>query len=285
MTKPLTHALPYLVGLLLGRWIFAKHSSNGVFSTLKISSPKQNTHTKNTKTNSLQLFKHFLIAAAISVALIEVFLPYRWNNSQLPGRLATALYAAAFRFGWSLVLACTVLSCRHRRSLSCCQLEGDQDDDGDCDRAGDSSMNQSHCFCATGGSLVNRFLSLSAFKFLSKLSFVAYLVHFPLMSVFVAQTRGLFAFSHTLVIHLALSYLVISFALSFVLVHIIEYPFITLEAFLTRNHRSKLEQNNSANNCRVQNNNVNFNSPPDDSMKESISWCSSVQVRGATNAA
>lgn len=76
---------------------------------------------------------------------------------------------------------------------------------------------------------MNRFLSLNIFTHLSKLSFVAYLIHLPLMSLFVAQTRGLFAFSHLLVIHLALSYLLMTFILSFVLVHLIEFPFITLE--------------------------------------------------------
>lgn len=95
----------------------------------------------------------------------------------------------------------------------------------------EQSAKSSWCFCGSGGSLMNRFLSLNIFTHLSKLSFVAYLIHLPLMSLFIAQTRGLFAFSHLLVMHLALSYLLMTFIVSFVLVHVIEFPFITLERY------------------------------------------------------
>lgn len=249
MTKPLTHALPYMVGMLLGNWLSAQPSSQHRLA--------QEQATKRAVTTLLGLI-------ATMVALAEVFLPYKWNNSHLPTRFLAALYAALFRFGWSLVLAYVVISCRHRRGRSCrddklagrgtdcrrCErqkssivmVESVPDKVGwigqverklDENRASLSGPSQVQwCMCGSGGSLLNRLLSWSIFTHLSKLSFTAYLIHLPLMSVFIAQTRGLFAFSHTLVIHLALSYLVMTFILSFLLVHIIELPFITFERYL-----------------------------------------------------
>lgn len=257
MTKPLTHALPYMVGMLVGKWLTATPTSysfrfggNRSLTTL------------------------FGLTACI-VALAEVFLPYKWNNSHLPTRFLASLYAALFRFGWSLVLAYLVISCRHRRGKRC-RDEKVHANCESCDSRSrqklfqqqqhqhqhqvvsssekwripmtttieqqlsesvvvvgrDEKEEESMCLCGSGGSVVNRLLSLNVFTHLSKLSFVAYLIHLPLMSVFISQTRGLFAFSHTLVMHLALSYLVMTFVLSFVLVHIIEFPFITFETYL-----------------------------------------------------
>lgn len=209
------------------------------------------------------------------IALVELFLPYKWNNSHLPTRLLSAIYASVFRFAWSLVLAFVVISCRHKRTRKCryqCYEAGGNNSNDlhrstpskDCyetlcysGKTSDSSSSQGKwsngskqyfiggnscqiaapeelddCYCGSTGNIINRFLSLEIFTPLSKLSFVAYLIHLPLMSMFVGQTRGVFAFSHTLVIHLALSYLMMTFLLSFVLVHIIEFPFLTFESYL-----------------------------------------------------
>lgn len=279
MTKPLTHALPYLVGLLLGKWLHDRCTEE----------PKQNA--------SRGIARHLLSSKlfgslAVLIFAVEIFIPYSWNNSHLPTKFVSSLYASTFRFGWSLALAFVVISCRHRRTKMCnrssrelslslansseslCGGGGSlqrrarkQSQCSTCDSSlktmSTTSLNydelsstttvssandqmdtraratcaggaqsQAYCFCATGGNIVNRVLALDIFRHLSKLSFVAYLIHLPLMSVFVAQTRGLFAFSHTLVIHLALSYLVMTFVLSFILVHIIEFPFITLERYV-----------------------------------------------------
>lgn len=286
MTKPLTHALPYMVGMLVGKWL--NHQVILKPRSMSSSSSSDNTKGQYLDRSYGKLSLTTLLGSiAAAVALIEVFLPYKWNNSHLPTRLIASLYAALFRFGWSLVLAYLVMSCRHKRSRKCvreeirlrqllenrvgcehCRLFGQEkwlpngttairqstdvivNDDGcrdqhrhyheqrhddDDDDHRDQSENPTNCLCGSGGNLVNRLLSLDIFTHLSKLSFVAYLIHLPLMSVFIGQTRGLFAFSHTLVIHLALSYLVITFLLSFVLVHIIEFPFITFERCLFSN--------------------------------------------------
>lgn len=253
MTKPLTHALPYMVGMLVGKWLTADASQP---SWLTRDRPGQ---------GSLRTLIGLL---ATLVALAEVFLPYKWNNSHLPTRLMASLYASLFRLCWSLVLAYLVISCAHQRGRRCASARTQQQKrhsscsnchgkdqivstselgaSGETDAKNESF---SLCFCGRGGNLVNRLLSLNVFAHLSRLSFVAYLIHLPLMSVFIAQTRGLFAFSHTLVIHLALSYLVITFILSFVLVHIIEFPFVTFERYLFEklfNTSSKREQSAKA---------------------------------------
>lgn len=307
MTKPLTHALPYMVGMLVGKWLSSTSSlsSNDAKRKKKhvVELESDQIEQKSSRGSVSTLFG----LIAIVVALAEVFLPYKWNNSHLPTRLLAAIYAALFRFGWSLVLAYLVISCRHKRDkrcrheqrltaakllaksgrhnsrcCSCDQAESasnswklieattlnefaqnnnnnnkkvatkKEESKKNIEQLGEKTVtaaaastttttitrmklvSREHemCMCGSGGNLLNRLLSLNVFAQLSKLSFVAYLIHLPLMSVFVAQTRGLFAFSHTLVIHLALSYLMMTFILSFVLVHIIEFPFITFERYL-----------------------------------------------------
>lgn len=271
MTKPLTHALPYLVGILVGE-ILSRQNSIATGS----SDSENNIFLKRHNRSTLAT----LFGSTITViALVELFLPYKWNNSHLPTRLLSAVYASVFRFAWSLVLAFIVISCRHKRTRKCryrtqetANSTSNQSErslsttqSSDCYetlchscKTSNSTLSQNKwsngsqqyfigygnschfassdelddCYCGSAGNVVNRFLSLGIFTPLSKLSFVAYLIHLPLMSMFVGQTRGVFAFSHTLVIHLALSYLMMTFLLSFVLVHIIEFPFLTFESYL-----------------------------------------------------
>lgn len=234
---------------------------------------------------------------SILIVLFEIFLPYRWNNAKLPSKLGTAIYASLFRFCWSLALVSLILSCRHKFGINCfgykqkikCsrtnnankkeekktvtvdkQQEANHDTSVRDDRttAGiiDDNNQANYCLCGSGGSLLNKLLSSNVFVMLSKLSFVAYLIHFPLMSKFVAQTRGLFAFSHLLVIHLALSYLLMTFVLSYILVHIIEFPFLTLESIIVR----KLFNNNNTNVITTETNNddVDYNNDDVDNNKD-----------------
>lgn len=271
MTKPLTHALPYLVGIVVGE-ILSRRDSVATGPSDSESNRFLKRHHRATLTT--------LFGSTITViAFVELFLPYKWNNSHLPTRLLSAIYASVFRFAWSLVLAFVVISCRHKRTRKCRYQNNEAANNASSQSDRSASMPQSKdccealcysgktsdsntfqskwpngsqqysigggnscqvaapeelddCYCGSTGNIINRFLSLEIFTPLSKLSFVAYLIHLPLMSMFVGQTRGVFAFSHTLVIHLALSYLMMTFLLSFVLVHIIEFPFLTFESYL-----------------------------------------------------
>lgn len=271
MTKPLTHVLPYIVGMLVGQWLASTTKPiDTTYGDKNFFSPRQagekhkrpianrNHHGRNhihsnAGAGKFNKFNKFFASFAIVVALAEVFLPYKWNNSHLPTRLMASIYASLFRLGWSLVLAYVVISCAHAPGSKCHKSSSSHNYDGRCKScrcsAEQSRKSQQvdgldgfglerqqrasyNCFCSSGGNLVNQLLSLKIFTHLSKLSFVAYLIHLPMMSVFIGQTRGLFAFSHTLVIHLAISYLVLTFVLSFALVHLIEFPFITFERLL-----------------------------------------------------
>ena len=256
-----------MVGMLVGKWITTTVYLRPDKGDSSSNYPREDGGEKSNGFARRSLAA-LMSSAALVVALAELFLPYKWNNSHLPTKLLGATYAALFRFGWSLVLAYVVVSCRHRRGESCSGATGNKwKHDALCncfeaaeanklDKTNNISLGKKHdicwhehvqqqhskpqqqqrpaemCFCGSGGNLVNRFLGLDVFANLNKLSFVAYLIHLPVMSVFIGQTRGLFAFSHTLVMHLALSYLVLTVILSFVLVHIIEFPFITFEKYL-----------------------------------------------------
>ena len=265
MTKPYTHVLPYLVGMLVG-WFLLNSKGPPTTKTTNRSGQMSIEKDGGAKMSLTGLAG----VVATVVALGELFLPYKWNNSNLPSKLMASTYASLFRLGWSLVLAYVVLSCRHKRgprctmttrtrlktlpppaaSSKCCgqcttDARSDNYDSRTDDRCFDTGLLAGgYCFCGSGGNYMNWLLSLDIFGHLSKLSFVAYLIHLPLMSVFIGQTRGLFAFSHTLVIHFAISYLVMTFVLSFILVHVIEYPFITFErhmfaSFLTKRTKNK----------------------------------------------
>ncbi|KAG9509518.1 Nose resistant to fluoxetine protein 6, partial [Fragariocoptes setiger] len=216
MTQPYTHLVPYVIGMLVGCAVANNSGAKAIGKTDKLGWLY---HLAGRKTSIVMWL------AVTCVGLAEIFLPFRWNNAHLPSGLVGALYAATFRLGWSLVLAWLVLACRHIRNDACTDTHSSYS-------ASSHAMahNRAHtlCFCQSGGGIINQFLSLDIFTSLSRLSYVAYLIHLPLMSGFIAQTRGLFAFSHGLVMHLALSYLVITFFLSFILVYIVEFPFITL---------------------------------------------------------
>lgn len=267
MTKPYTHLLPYLVGMLLGHWLNeqAKRGENSTDYDLQSQSQFCNTFTKK-NSKFFRISRNMMMKLsgllATLVVLSEIFLPYLWNNSQLPSPLIASLYAALFRLGWALSLAYLVISCRHKQTGDCgniilqeqCEHSKTIVGDGNHDLENNEQIisgKRIWCWCGSGGSLLNQFLSWNIFQHLSRLSFIAYLIHLPLMSVFVAQTRAIFAFSHMLVIHLALSYLLMTFILSFVLVHIIEFPFVSFERYLfeqisartKHQHNSNLKKN------------------------------------------
>lgn len=270
MTKPYAHFLPYLVGMLLGHWLNKMHDCDiAGTSSRQDQDLEREVYGETSSSSSYPWFKwidrkslsRILACLASLLVIAEIFLPYLWNNSQLPSPLLASLYAALFRFGWALALAYLVISCRHKRGQKCrggATASGCSSNNSK--QLGQQSTNfkqqptslissvskhnntytitrtqasqQDWCWCGSSGSLLNKFLSLNVFNHLSRLSYIAYLIHLPLMSVFVAQTRAIFAFSHLLVIHLALSYLLMTFILSFILVHIIEFPFITLERYI-----------------------------------------------------
>ncbi|KAI1289380.1 Nose resistant to fluoxetine protein 6 [Halotydeus destructor] len=114
-----------------------------------------------------------------------------WNRGNYPSQLVSALYAATFRSLWSLAMAWVVVAC-----------------------------------AAGHGGFINTLLTWRPFVPLSRISFVAYLIHPGLMYIFVASTRNLFMFSHFLIMYMFLSHLVSTFVVSFFLTMFIELPFI-----------------------------------------------------------
>lgn len=256
MTKPFTHVLPYLVGMLVGWSLLNSKPSRADDPESRPSNLIETTTGSAGGGGSGGKISLTTLAGFVAtcIALVELFLPYNWNNSHLPSKMIASIYAALFRLGWSLVLAYIVITCRHRQGHRCrlsrsaaglnapaadMYSEAIQQPTIAPEAPVGARIGREYCFCPNGGNYMNRLLSLGIFSHLSKLSLVAYLIHLPLMSVFVGQTRGLFAFSHTLVIHLAISYLVITFILAFILVHIIEFPFLTFERLLFASLRTK----------------------------------------------
>lgn len=148
------------------------------------------------------------------LCLTAIFSTYEWNRGEAsPSQLAVSVYAALFRLCWACAMAWVVIACQSGH-----------------------------------GGLVNRILSWPAFVPLSRISYVAYLIHPGLMYIFIAGTRNLFAFSHYLVIQLFFSHLVSTFIVSFFLTTVIELPFVALERVIFQYFftRSKEERKSSA---------------------------------------
>ena len=137
--------------------------------------------------------------ASCVIIFVSLFITWQWNQGHHPSLLFGSLYAACFRGLWGASMAWIVIACQYGQ-----------------------------------GGFVDIILSWRPFVPMSRVSYVAYLIHPGLMYVFVASTRNLFMFSHFLVIYLFLSHLLATFIASFILSLIIEIPFMRLEnAFYT----------------------------------------------------
>ncbi|XP_054157739.1 nose resistant to fluoxetine protein 6-like [Oppia nitens] len=135
---------------------------------------------------------------ATMVVVLEIFGTWIWNSGHSePTRLVSTLYAGLSRTLWALAMAWIIVACHN----------------------------------GFGGTL-NSILSASMFVPLSRLSYVAYLIHPGMMYVFIASTRNVYAFSHYFVIQLFFSHLTTTYIVSYLLALVIEYPFVSLETIV-----------------------------------------------------
>ena len=98
---------------------------------------------------------------AITVAFTILIWTQKWNEGERWTPLSSATYAGLHRFLWALVLFWITFAC-----------------------------STSH------GGFINSFLAWNFFKFLSKLSFSFFLIHFLVILARLSYTRNALAFNH-----------------------------------------------------------------------------------------
>ncbi|RWS29240.1 Nose resistant to fluoxetine protein 6-like protein [Leptotrombidium deliense] len=98
------------------------------------------------------------------VCFSALLITWQWNKGHTPTPIVSAIYAAFSRTVWSLAMSWIVYA----------------------------------CYLGRGG-IVHDVLCWSVFRPLSKISYMAYLIHPGLMIMFVGSTRSIFTFSHFLI--------------------------------------------------------------------------------------
>ncbi|XP_054713744.1 nose resistant to fluoxetine protein 6-like [Uloborus diversus] len=127
-------------------------------------------------------------------ALTVLYGVYEWNQGNVPSLVVSTLYTCTNKFVWSLALGWVTV------------------------------------VCMTGnGGIVTRILSWQAFVPLSRLTYMAYLVHPIIQFMYVGSTRVLIRADHRTFVFMYLGYVLTGFMSAFVLSLLFESPFMALE--------------------------------------------------------
>lgn len=131
---------------------------------------------------------------------LVVYGTWEWNSGTLPGWAVAVAYASSCRTMWSMGIAWLVIVCAYGY-----------------------------------GGIINRILSWGGFVPLSRLTFVAYLIHPLLMYLYASYVRTPVYFSQYVVVYLYFGHLCLTFGLSFFLSLAFEMPFVSMEKMISRN--------------------------------------------------
>ncbi|GIX82805.1 nose resistant to fluoxetine protein 6 [Caerostris extrusa] len=141
---------------------------------------------------------------ATTCCTLVVYGTWKWNSGNLPEWYISVAYATCSRAVWSLGIAWLVVT----------------------------------CYAGYGG-IVNTILSWHGFIPLSRLSYLAYLIHPLLMYLYASYVRSPFYFSQYVVVYLYFGHLCVTFGLAFIFSLTFELPFLNLEKIISK----RLDQN------------------------------------------
>ncbi|OQR75068.1 nose resistant to fluoxetine protein 6-like, partial [Tropilaelaps mercedesae] len=102
--RPHPHVASYVVGLIMGYYIFTKGLRSG--SQMVTSRSKEDDRTTIKKS-----LRYFGWTTSIAVALAVIFVPYKWFSGAPWNGLDSAMYAGYSKFAWSLTLCWLTLVC------------------------------------------------------------------------------------------------------------------------------------------------------------------------------
>ncbi|KAM7305330.1 nose resistant to fluoxetine protein 6 [Ixodes scapularis] len=135
--------------------------------------------------------------SAVTTGLTILYGVYDWNAYSPPGPFLSILYGSTSRPAWSLCVAWVTFAC-----------------------------------VSGHGGFVNTLLSWKAFVPLSKLTFMAYLLHPPLMFMYAAHTINAIYVTQFMMVYLYFAHLLACYMASFVACVTCESPFINVERIL-----------------------------------------------------
>ncbi|GFR00070.1 nose resistant to fluoxetine protein 6 [Trichonephila clavata] len=141
---------------------------------------------------------------AVTSCTLVVYGTWNWNSGILPDWSVSVAYATCSRAVWALGIAWLIISCH-----------------------------------AGYGGVINNILSWHGFIPLSRLSYLAYLIHPLLMYLYASYVRSPFYFSQYVLVYLYLGHLCVTFGLAFIFSLTFELPFLNLEKIISR----RLDQN------------------------------------------
>ncbi|XP_023240696.1 nose resistant to fluoxetine protein 6-like [Centruroides sculpturatus] len=143
-------------------------------------------------------------AVSIILSVTIVYGTLMWNSGYMPSLPITLLYAATCRPIWTLCIAWVTI------------------------------------ICITGhGGIINEILSWKCFVPLSRLCYLAYLLHPLMMYLYVSYARSPIHFSQYVMVYMFLGHLCVTFGLAFVYTLIFEAPFVRLEKLFIQKFADK----------------------------------------------
>ncbi|XP_067137074.1 nose resistant to fluoxetine protein 6-like [Centruroides vittatus] len=159
------------------------------------------THNKLTIKTICQILG-WTVSIILSVTIIYGTL--MWNSGYMPSLPITLLYAATCRPIWTLCIAWVTI------------------------------------ICITGhGGIINEILSWKCFVPLSRLCYLAYLLHPLMMYLYVSYARSPIHFSQYVMVYMFLGHLCVTFGLAFVYTLIFEAPFVRMEKLFIQKFADK----------------------------------------------
>ncbi|XP_035225965.1 uncharacterized protein LOC118198408 [Stegodyphus dumicola] len=169
--------------------------------------------------------------ASTICCILVVYGTWNWNSGDLPDWEVSVAYATTSRTVWALGIAWLTIICYSGR-----------------------------------GGIVNDILSWHGFIPLSRLSYLAYLIHPLLMYLYASYVRAPFYFSQYVLVYLYLGHLCVTFGLAFLFSLAFEVPFLNLEKVVSK----CLDQNKRKRRASFSNHHNNWQHPEHPELKDSV---------------
>ncbi|KAG8193741.1 hypothetical protein JTE90_005039 [Oedothorax gibbosus] len=168
---------------------------------------------------------------SVTTCLLVVYGTWEWNSGNLPNWSVSVAYATSSRTVWTIGVAWITVV----------------------------------CYAGYGGT-INDILSWHGFIPLSRLTYLAYLIHPLLMYLYASYIRSPVHFSQYVLVYLYFGHLFMTFGLAFIFSLAFELPFLNLEKIVSR----RLDENRRKRRASFSHHNTNWQHPEYPELKDSV---------------